>query len=154
MRTPSLRVADVQRVLGVDERAHAARPLRLAIAWQRGRLPDDWGLDLDDAAARPADAERASRPTDPVGIVLISAMSPPDSGMIAPLPNCSMAAMALATAFNFSFMLTWLSPWSGRWLIDDAVLEGLGEVRGGDRRAARQVGDRARHAAYAGDGAG
>src|SRR5262245_31862604 len=43
---------------------------------------------------------------DPAGKVPISAISPPDSGMIAPLPNCfSMAAMALATAFSFSFML-------------------------------------------------
>src|SRR4051812_18328889 len=39
-------------------------------------------------------------------MIPISAMSPPESGMIAPLPNCfSIAAIAPATAFIFSLML-------------------------------------------------
>ena len=72
-----------------------------------------------------------SRPTEPVGIVPISAMSPPDSGMIAPLPNCfSMAAMAPATAFSFSFMLD-----MGLSLVRSLVDRGRGT--GGPRRGAR-----------------
>src|SRR6476646_461185 len=105
---------------------------------------------------KPPTPSAMSRPTLPVGIVPISAMSPPDSGMIAPLPNCfSMAAMALATAFSFSFMLDMGRSlvWSGRWLIENAVLEGLGEVGGRDRRAGGEVGDGPRHPAHAGDGA-
>src|SRR3954465_15259633 len=97
-----------------------------------------------------------SRPTDPPGIVPISAMSPPDSGMIAPLPNCfSMAAMALATAFSFSFMVDMGRSlvWSNGWLVENAVLEGFGEVGGRDRGAAGEVGDRPRHPADARDGA-
>ena len=131
------RVADVERVLGVDERAHAAGALRLGDRVQRQRrLAGRLGaVDLDDAAARQAaDAERdveadragrdrrRSRP-----------MSPPDSGMIAPLPNCfSMAAMAPATAFSFSFMLD-----MGRSLVRSLVgrERGTGGLRRGGRCA-------------------
>src|SRR3954471_20054436 len=105
---------------------------------------------------KPPTPSAMSRPTLPVGIVPISAMSPPDSGMIAPLPSCfSIAAMAPATAFNFSFMLDMGRSlvWSGRWLIENAVLEGFGQVGRRYRGMAGEVGDRPRHAAHAGDGA-
>src|SRR3954466_2493505 len=47
-------------------------------------------------------------------MVPISAMSPPASGMMAPLPNCfSIAAIAADTAFIFSFTLDMVSPWLG-----------------------------------------
>ena len=55
------RVVDVERVLGVDERAHAARALRLGdrVQRQRGLARRLGAVDLDDAAARQAaDAER------------------------------------------------------------------------------------------------
>ena len=57
-------------------------------------------------------------------------MSPPDSGMIAPLPNCfSMAAMAPATAFSFSFMLDMGRSWVS-WLVDRE--RGTGAPRRGE----------------------
>ncbi len=64
---------------------------------------------------RPPTPSATSRPTEPVGMTSIAAISPPSSGMIAPLPNCfSMAAIAPATAFIFSLMLDMVSPfcWS------------------------------------------
>ena len=103
------RVGDVQRVLGVDEGAHAARALRLRdrLQGQRGLARRLRAVDLDDAPARqPADAQRQVQPDragrDDGDLGDLSARS----GMIAPLPNCfSMAAIAPATAFIFSFML-------------------------------------------------
>ena len=95
------RVVDVERVLGVDERAHAAGALRLGdrVQRQRGLARRLGAVDLDDAAARQAaDAEReVERDRAGRDDVDLGAISPPSSGMIAPLPNCfSMAAMAPA----------------------------------------------------------
>ena len=92
--TPSLlRVADVERVLGVDEGADAAALLRLGDQLERqrrlaGRLRP---VDLDDAAAREAaDAERDVEPEragrERPRCRRERASSP--SFMIAPLPNC------------------------------------------------------------------
>src|SRR5450432_3712773 len=100
-----------------------------------------------------------SRPTEPVGMVPISAISPPEGGMIAPLPNCfSMAAIATATAFIFSLMLDMgRSFFSGHGsdcgLVEQAVLEGFGEVGGADGGAPLEVGDGASDAPDARDGA-
>src|SRR3954470_5992351 len=83
----------------------------------------------------------------------IASISPPSRDMIAPLPNCfSMAAMAPDTAFIFSLMLDMVSPcWvtgsHGHWLVEHAVLQGLGEVDGADGGASLEVGDGAGHAA-------
>ena len=83
--------------------------------------------------------------------------SPPASGMIAPLPNCfSMAAMAPATAFSFSFMRGHGSPLLVRSSSVDRERGTAGPRRGGRSRiagAAGEVGDGARDAAHAGDGA-
>ena len=88
-----LRVLRVERVLGVDERRHAAELLRLRDDLQRQRRlarrlrPED----LDDAAARhAADAERvvdadgAGRRSTSIGAM--ASFCP--SRMIEPLPNC------------------------------------------------------------------
>src|SRR6202142_880435 len=101
-----------------------------------------------------------SSPTEPVGMVPISGISPPDSGMMAPLPNCfSIAAIAPATAFIFSLMLDMSRSFFRRvngsecGLVEHAVLEGFGEVDGAYGRAPIEVGDGARDAPDAGDGA-
>ena len=141
------RVADVERVLGVDEGAHAARALRLGDRVQRQRrLARRLGaVDLDDAAARQAaDAEREVE-ADRAGRDRRRSRRcrRPTSGMIAPLPNCfSMAAMAPATAFSLLLhaghgSLLWLSV-TVVGLIENAVLERLGEVGGRDRRRCRR----------------
>ena len=109
------RVADVQRVLGVDERAHAARALRLGDDVQRQRrLARRLGpVHLDDAPARqPARAERDVQPQRPVETTPASArraLPAPPSRMIAPLPNCfSISPSTAPTAFSFgpSFSLS------------------------------------------------
>ena len=104
------RVLRIERVLGVDERAGAAQPLRLGDRVQRQRrLARRLGAeDLDDPAARqPADAERhVERQRSRRDDLDVADVLAPSSGMIAPLPNCfSMAAMAACTAFKRSLVL-------------------------------------------------
>ena len=87
-----LRVCGVERVLGVDERRHAAALLGLGDDLQgerrlaRGLRPED----LDDAAARAAaDAERVVDADATRWGWPRSAINPlPPSRMIEPLPNC------------------------------------------------------------------
>jgi hypothetical protein len=79
-------------VLGVDERADAARLLRLGDHVQRERRLARRlrAEDLDDAAARhAADAERVVELSEPVEMASIGAMAPfSPRRMIEPLPNC------------------------------------------------------------------
>src|SRR4051794_35150632 len=94
----------------------------------------------------------------------ISGISPPPRDMMAPLPNCfSMAATAAETAFSFSFNVDMTrSPCAWVWfelrsidgLVETAVLQGLGHVRGTHPGAGVQVGDGAGQAAYPIDGPG
>ena len=103
------RVADVQRVLGVDEGADAAGALGLGdgVQGQRGLARRLGAVDLDHPPARqPAHPERQVQAHRAGGDDRRSRRSRrPPSGMIAPLPNCfSIAAIAPATAFIFSLM--------------------------------------------------
>ena len=115
--TPELaRVADVQRVLGVDERAHAARALRLGddVQRQRGLARRLGPVDLDDAPARqPARAERdveAQRPGRD-DRHLGAAPRPSPRRMMAPLPNCFSMSPTHASPIAFvSLVLHWLHP--------------------------------------------
>src|SRR3954453_12929627 len=89
----------------------------------------------------------------------ISGMSPPPSDMMAPFPNCfSMAATATETAFSFSFnvdmtrspcVLGFRSRTSSvDGLVQAAVLQRLGQVRGTHVHAAVEVRDGAGQAAH------
>ena len=102
------RVADVERVLGVDEGRHAAAALHL-----RDRVQRERGLaarlraeDLDDAPARiAADAEREIEARRAASRSVSTSRSTPSSLMVrmAPLPNCfSMVETASAIALSRS----------------------------------------------------
>ena len=120
-----LRVLRVERVLGVDERRHAAELLRLGDDLQRQRrLARRFRAeDLDDAAARhAADAERvvdADRAGGD-GVDRRESASFWPRRMIEPLPNCfSIWPTASSTAFSALAVVTvvWhIAPsLSGRW---------------------------------------
>ena len=137
-----LGVFRVERVFGVDERRHAAGPLRLGDHLQRERglarrfRPEH----LDDAAAREAaDAQGVVDADRPGGDGVAPAGRRPSGPrrMMAPLPNCfsiwpTAISMALSRSFasstgmmNLRRRLGWLPPGAaGRHRSTDQMLTG------------------------------